>query len=347
VSPSVRQGVEQRIQRTTARGRTYEFKGEQFWSVTTLIKGGLRAPALERWTPREVAKFAIANHRQIGAMFTGWQWEKIDAKLDPADADRIRKAVGLDPRKLGPRGGTIEDGDALWIAREDPNAIDAAIGYLLNAPYRDKGRRADIGTAVHRELEAYALDQARPPAPLTVARHVEHFRSWLEVFHPRILMAEATVYNRTEAYAGRLDAIVSIGDYTWLLDYTTTRSGVYAEKAYQCCAYARAEFVGLPDGAEIPMPEVDGALVLHLSEEGWALFPVVIDDDVWRDFRIIREAFDIVEVRSKRIVGRPIYTMAELNSLTGRWGPALEAVEDVPVSPIVEPEAEPVAEEDE
>lgn len=342
--------VDQRQATTTARGRLYEWKGEQFWSVTTLIKGGLRAPAIENWTPTEVAKFAVANHRQLSAMLSTVRMEHIDKRLDRSIADQIRSLFGLKGRVIGPRGGTQEEGDGLYIVTHDPDAISGAVSWLRNAPYRNKERKGEIGTAVHAELEAYALDKPRPEPPLLIRPYIVQFRDFLEVYQPRIVLAEANCYNRTEAYAGRLDAVMEITDATvgtrsWLFDYTTSKD-VYAEKGYQAAAYSNAEFVGLPDGSEIPMPKIDGACVLWLSEDAWKLCPVWLPPDpgevdpVFRDFRLIREAFDIVERRSKKVVGMPVATPTALNFLTVGGAPTLQLVPDqIPV--VVESTPEP------
>lgn len=342
--------VDQRQATTTARGRLYEWKGEQFWSVTTLIKGGLRAPALENWTPTEVAKFAVANHRQLSAMLSTVRMEHIDKRLDRSVADQIRGLFGLRETVIGPRGGQKEPGAGLYIVREDPDAIAGAVSWLRNAPYRNRERKGEIGTAVHNELEAYALDKPRPEPPLLIRPYIVQFRAFLDAYRPVITLAEANCYNRTEAYAGRLDAVMDItdpvvGTRSWLFDYTTSKD-VYAEKGYQCSAYANAEFVGLPSGDEIPMPRVDGGCVLWLSEDDWKLKPVWLPpgpdevDQVFRDFRLIREAFDIVEKRSKTVVGMAVATPTALNFLTVGGAPTLELVPtQIPV--VVEATAEP------
>lgn len=348
---AVSAAVDQRQATTTARGRLYEWKGEQYWSVTTLIKGGLRAPALENWTPTEVAKFAVANHRQLSAMLATVRMEHIDKRLDRTVADQIRGLFGLRPTVLGPRGGEKEPGEGLYIVREDPDAIAGAVAWLRNAPYRNKDRKAAIGTAVHNELEAYALEKPRPEPPLLIRPYIVQFRAFLDAYHPRIILAEANCYNRTEAYAGRLDAVMEITDETvgmraWLFDYTVSKD-VYAEKAYQAAAYSNSEFVGLPDGTEFPMPRVDGGCVLWLSENDWKLKPVWFPpgpdevDEVFRDFRLIREAFDIVERRSKRVVGMHVATPAALNFLTLGRGPDLGLVpQQIPVVVELTPEPE-------
>ncbi len=336
---------------TTARGRLYEWKGDTYWSVTTLIDA-MRKPGVENWTPLEVAKFAVANHRQLSAMVASVRMEHIDKRLEPTMVETIRGLFGLRQLVRGPRGGEKEPGSPIYIVREDPDAIAAAVSWLSQSPYRSRERKADIGTAVHAELEAYALDKPRPEPGLMVRPYIEQFRRFLDAYHPTIVLAEANCYNRTEAYAGRLDALMRWGDpeLLWLVDYTTGKD-VYAQKGYQCAAYARAEFVGLRDGTELPMPKVDAAGVVRLSEDDWEFRPVDISDATFRDFRLIRENFDILERRSKRIVGPHMATPEAANFLAvGGEAPAMLHVdtsaegfgEPTALPLFVEREAEPV-----
>lgn len=340
--------VDQRQARTTSRGRLYHWKGEEFWSVTTLLKG-LPAPALTEWKVTKTAEAGVMQRRQVDAILAGTRMERLTKRLPAGIVDTIREILGLRPPVLGPRGGVKEPGDDLYIVREDPDAITRAIQFLRNAPYAETGRKADIGTAVHAEVEAYVLGKPRPEPPLMVARYIAQFRAFLEVIQPRIVLAEANVYNRTEAYAGRLDLLAYIGEGLpgleagaeplYVLDVKTGK-GIYPETAYQLSAYARAEFVGMPDGTEVTMPRVDGAAALHLSEDDWELVPVRIDEDVFRDFRFIREVFDILERRSKSVLGSPVRTREALAFLTVGTAPTLELVPGGP-GIVVELHAEP------
>lgn len=348
-------GVDQRQATTTARGRTYHWKGEEFWSVTTLLKG-LPAPQLERWRLTKVAEAGVMLRRQVDAILAGTRMERLTKRLSRPVVDEIRKALGLTADVVGPRGGIKEPGDDVYIVAEDPSRVAVAIELLRNAPWQQKGQKADIGTAVHAEIEAYIKGTSKPQPALLVARHVAQFREFLEVIRPRIVLAEANVYNRTEAYAGRLDILAYIGDVVevapdgtevlvepgalYVLD-VKTGSGVYPEAAYQAAAYARAQFIGLPDGTEVTMPRVDGAAALHLSEDGWELVPLVIDDDVFRDFLYIRENFDILERRSKRVVGQPVRSLEALKFLAVGGAPTLELIPGQAPGIVVELHAEP------
>lgn len=268
---------------------------ERFWSVTTILKGGLPSPALTAWGMKAVAEFAVANYRQLYAM------------------------VGTSYRFVRNDSGTIT------AVIEDADTVVSAIDWLKGAPYRERDRKGDAGTAIHEQAEAYVLGRPMPPAAPSIARQVESFRRFLEDFRPKYAklperdfwLAEASVYNRAEAYAGTLDAIADIpGLGRVLIDYKSSK-GIYAETALQLAMYRFAEFVGLPDGTEWPMPEVDGCAVLHLPAEpagweatledpGYALVPVIADSQVFTAAKYVREVFRWAEETSKGVIGQAI-----------------------------------------
>jgi len=269
--------------RQTRAGRLYEWRSpdatvgaepERFWSVTTLIKSGLPSPALTAWGMKAVAEYAVANHRTVSAML---------------EAVRIKRT---------------DTGLALI---SDPDALQAAIDWLKGSPYRERDRKAEIGTAVHAAAEAHVLGAPTPDIGDDAKPYIEHFERFLVDFNPTYELAEATVYNRAARYAGTLDAIAVIpGRGRALIDYKTTGSGVYPEAALQLSAYRYAEFVGLPDGTEAPMPEVDGCAVLWLRPDGYDLIPVVADEVVFKHFRHVIESARWMEEISKGVIGQPL-----------------------------------------
>jgi hypothetical protein len=251
---------------------------ERYFSVTTLIKSGVPSPALTAWGMKAVAEYAVANHRTLEAMLASVRVRKTDTGL---------------------------------AIITDPSAVQAAIDWLKGSPYRERDRKADIGTAVHAAIEAHILKAPWPEPTEDTAPHLAQFRRFLEAFNPAFELAEASVYNRTAKYAGTLDFIATIPDRGRVLgDVKTTASGVYPEAALQLAAYRFAEFIGLPDGTEAPMPQVDGAAVLWLpggdDPDGWALIPVVADDVVFRSFRHIVEVARWQEETSKGVIGQPL-----------------------------------------
>lgn len=170
---------------------------------------------------------------------------------------------------------------AIWRDMTDDEAID----WLKRAPFRETDRAAAQGSDVHDWAERHVLGQ-----PVTVEAAPEAQRGYLDGFlhfigelKPTWEMTEASVYNREYGYAGTLDALLTLrGDVAdatglhglGLVDYKTTKSGIFPETALQLAAYRHAEFVGLRDGTEIPMPEIGWCGALWLTPTGYHLIPI-------------------------------------------------------------------------
>ena len=263
-------------------------RGERYWSVTTIL-GALPKDALKWWAARVVAEFAY-------------------------------------------------DRSKTWFTMNRDEAVD----WLKREPLRFTGGRADLGTAIHKAIESHAL--GRPMAgdfEPEERKAIGHFLRFVDVLAPTWELTEASVYNRTQKYAGTLDG-VAVFDYgrllalangnpalvPWepadggetvrlLLDTKTggdvaEGKGVYPEVALQLAAYAHAEFVGAPNGAELPLPHFDGAAVLHVNATGWRLCPVdALRPEVFRTFLFVREVFRWQQELSKEVLGTPLEPVAE------------------------------------
>lgn len=275
--------------RTVSRGRIYTINGLNLWSVTTIIGNGLPKPAIAGWQARTIAEFAVANHKQLATMLAGV---------------RLRRSP---------------DG-AFLIS--DPDAIDAAVTWLKESPWRESKRKMDVGSAVHAEAEAYILKVPRPEPDGIIAPYLDSFRHFLEDFEPEILASEATVYSPAESYAGTLDAIVRIGGRVILLDYKTGKD-IYPDVCLQLAAYKNAEFVLLPDGTSEPMLAIDGAAALHLREfdpafpddRGYSLIPAAVGQEAWDAFRYCREVMRWMEETSKGVLSQAITNPVTLAAL--------------------------------
>jgi hypothetical protein len=266
---------------------TWEPTGERYWSVTTIIGGGIPKDALKWWAARTVAEFAY-------------------------------------------------DEAPNWLGMTRDRAID----YLKREPMRYTGGRADVGSAVHAAAEAIVLGRALPRfRELEERQIVASFLNWTRQAKPTYELVEATVYSRSQRYAGTLDAIIVLdwsvlealalelgiglprewadaaarngGRLRLIVDYKTSGDvtegkGIYPEVALQLNAYARADFVGAPNGDEVPLPAVDGGLALHLGKGGWRMVPVRLGDDVFKAFLYAREVFRWQEQVSKTVLGDPL-----------------------------------------
>jgi len=258
---------------TTGKGgkRLYTWRDEAYWSVTTILSGGIPKPALLPWGIKMVAEGAVEFCDQLPAMVA---------------ADR-----------------------------------DGAIRYLKGLPYAKRDKAADLGTLVHEAAEAHALGKPTPPCDEQVQPYLDSFALFLEDFEPEIIATEASVYHRTEHYAGTLDMIARLtlpdGESGVYVIDAKSGKAVYPEVALQLSAYRNAEFIGLPDGSEELMPPTDGALALHLTPAGYRLIEVRTDDDVFRSFLYAREVFRWQSETSKTVLGNEHGSLVERPTLEG------------------------------
>lgn len=251
--------------RSSGSKRYYDWKGERFWSVTTILSGGVPKPALLPWGIKMVAEGAVEAARS---------------------------------------------GALLPMVEQD---ADAAVQFLKGLPYAKRDRAANLGTEIHEAIEILAQGKPWPDWPLPIRPHMERFREFVDAYRPEWIASEASVYSRSQAYAGTLDAIVKIGDRTLLLDVKTGK-GIYPEVALQLSAYRFAEFIGLPDGEEEPMPLVDGCVALHLTDQFAHLIEVRSDEAVLNAFLYAREVFRWQEETSKTAIAKePIAPLFDID----------------------------------
>jgi hypothetical protein len=157
-----------------------------------------------------------------------------------------------------------------WDRMDRSEAVD----WLKRAPFRATDKAAAQGTDVHAWAEAHVLGQPVPDPPAHLVPYCNAFRAFLDEWQPEFVMTEATVYSRTHGYAGTCDFIARLPGLGVVLGDYKTGKGVYPEVALQLAAYRHAEFVGLPDGTEEPLPTIDSCAVLHITPKGYEVIPV-------------------------------------------------------------------------
>lgn len=284
---------------------------ESYWSATTIIGGG-------------VPKYLHAHYAKLAAELA------YDALLERGPHSR---AIAI-ANRLAARGrANVEErqarGELVSIKLHKLSPRDLALRWIKGAAERHRDAAGEVGSAVHQEAEELVLAHAReasrlylagvqmPDWPAPIASRMASFVQFLEDWHPIFVATEATVFNRTQAYAGTLDAIMELragdliaaimraGDVVpaWLaaldseslvrviVDYKGGRA-IYAEVAMQLAAYARSEFIGLPDRVtRAPLPAVQAGAVLHLTPTGYSFRLVSIEDHVFEAFKYAREIF--------------------------------------------------------
>ena len=168
--------------------------------------------------------------------------------------------------------------------------------YVRRAHDRIKDKAADLGSEVHRFVEAMNLGKPTPTWPLPVRARMASFQKFVDDVKPEMEAAEFKCYSRTYGYAGTCDMLAKIDGRLAVIDLKTSKS-IWPEAALQVAAYARADFIIAdpfhpgavqnnkrgqkryytwtgPAEDEIPMPDVQAGYVLHVRDDGYDLHEV-------------------------------------------------------------------------
>ncbi|MFF8656766.1 hypothetical protein [Streptomyces huasconensis] len=212
-----------------------------------------------------------------------------------------------------------------------------AYDWLRRAHTRKKDERADIGTAVHKLVEAHVLGTPMPAELLNdedMAPFLDHFLRFVTEWQVEFEASEMVVGNEEEGYAGTLDYLLrspliaaALAAYfdtdvpagsVFMGDTKTGGEldvkGVYPEASLQMAAYRKAKVAWLRDGSKIPMPATFwSGVVLHLRPEGYRLIPAVADDAVYRAFLTVKANAEWTSGLSKTVI-RPALTLPTTNS---------------------------------
>jgi len=236
------------------------------------ITGSINAmdkPALVGWAKRETAKAALRNFETVRGMVAQYPV--------PPDDERL--------------------------------ADHPAVSFLKATPGYQRDAAGDLGTRVHILAEALTGGK-KPVIADDVAPFAEaYIRDFLEPHKPKFheLYVEAMVYHSGRdgivlPYGGTMDVFCRIGEETWLLDYKTSRSGVYPETALQLAAGRYAEFIGRPgDPKRYPVPKVDRCGVVWIRPEGAQLIEYKADPQEFQAFAACRLLRHWIDERSKEV----------------------------------------------
>jgi hypothetical protein len=215
-----------------------------------------------------------------------------------------------------------------YLQRMADRDREGAKRYIAGAATRYTNHRAAVGTSAHDMFERMIRGmQSKRVAPDMVP-YQRCFADFLRVVRPELVRAEDIAWSDTHRYAGSFDAwlrlrVVRLADGTWELDPEghnplsvwvdviadwKTSKGVWPSTAIQMAAYAFAEWMISPDGQRTPMPDFDGAVVLHITPEGWTLYPVYHDKLVraFDYFLHLREVLDWERTDSRQALGKPL-----------------------------------------
>jgi hypothetical protein len=218
-----------------------------------------------------------------------------------------------------------------------PERRTEAYDWLRRAHTRKKDERKDVGSAVHKVIEANVLGTPMPADLLNdpeLVPFLDHFLRFVEEWQVTFEASEMVVGNEEEGYAGTLDYLlrspliaaalaayfeVEVPENSVFCGDTKTGGeldvkGVYPEASLQMAAYRKARVAWLRDGTKVPMPDTFwSGVVLHLRPEGYRLIPAVADDAVFDAFLTVKRNAEWTSGLSKQVI-RPALTLPNLNS---------------------------------
>jgi hypothetical protein len=260
------------IKTTEGRGPRFYFDTEnpaiKYPGVTSVI-GMLAKPGLQYWSARMAAELAVDSLDYVGQM--------------------------------AERGGHA-----------------AAVQYIAGAAGRYTGERSRIGSDAHDLFERMIRGEILRHVHPDMVPYQRHFDEFLSAVQPELVGAEDVAWSDTHRYAGSFDAALRLrlgedgrpdpsGAPALVMADWKTGKNTYPEVAMQMSAYAHADKVIAADGTESPMPDFDGACVLHITADNWDFRPVRIDrEGVFSTFLALREVFEWDRVTSKTVLGDSI-----------------------------------------
>jgi hypothetical protein len=198
----------------------------------------------------------------------------------------------------------------LWLPMAQAGKEQAAVDSIVGEADRQRDSASVRGSDVHDWAEKVVLGTAVGEAPLLIRPYVEQFTRFLREWRPEYEATEATVYSRQHGYAGTLDWIARIPGHGLVLgDYKTKPDGktIYGEVGLQLAAYRYADFIGLPDGTEAPVPEVDAVLALVIHPSSYELIPVRADRDVFRSFLYVQQVRRFCDETAKTVLAKKLH----------------------------------------
>jgi hypothetical protein len=238
-------------------------------NATTDPRTGLRS---YRWEGRSYP--SVTSIRRMAGVPHGlvaWQVSQV-VKRATLEVDTLNEMLN---RERKPRERVLES-----------NRVAEAGKWLRAAATEERDRSAALGTAVH---DAAATGKRPEEVEEAIRPRLHQYRDWLEVSGAEIIGAEFQCWSPSIGYAGTADLLVRFPKGDIHLVDIKTGSGIYAEYALQCIAYAMADFVGTNDVIDQPLTDAlhahTGLGILHLDDDSWEYVVLKREPATWDAFR--------------------------------------------------------------
>jgi hypothetical protein len=147
---------------------------------------------------------------------------------------------------------------------------EALVKEIKSAPFRQRDKKAAIGSLVHSALESYLAGKEDSEIVNELKRdEIGYFYGllhWFDSVEPQVLMSEATVVSKHHGYAGTADIICLIDGVRWCVDAKTSK-GVYSSHGAQVAAYSKADWYVKDDRLEA-FAGAEHGMVVKVTEDG-------------------------------------------------------------------------------
>ena len=198
-------------------------------------------------------------------------------------------------------------------------AKKAIVDHVKGAPRRYTNSAADTGTEVHALCEAIAKGEDPGRIHPDLQGYVDGWQAFITQHDPEFLWIEQTVFSEKHGFAGTMDSLAVIDGKNVIVDIKSGKA-TYPEVALQLALYANADYVlelvdaqpsltsvTEPTIRQVPLPKIDGAIVVHLRPDYAEVVPVDIHDPAVLDtalalMHVHRWEADV----SKRVLGKPL-----------------------------------------
>src|SRR5690625_4427085 len=165
---------------------------------------------------------------------------------------------------------------------------------LRNIPWQTRDEAANRGTEVHGYAERI-IHGEEVDVPDLLVGHVESLIAFMEDYDVKPVLVEKAVASRAHQYAGTLDLVADHNrGPRAIFDYKTSRSGIYAQTAFQLAAYAFADFYLDDAGTEQPMADlgIEAAYGVHIRADDYDVHPQEVGPHVAEASHTNRRAYD-------------------------------------------------------
>lgn len=208
--------------------------------------------------------------------------------------------------------------DAVQVNTTHPGLMESkpqdAIKWIAGAALRTSNSAAELGDKVHEAVEVLANGEVPEITP-DIKGYVKSWEDFVSEQNPNFRFLEATAYGKIGSglkYAGTADFIAEFNGKLYVGDYKTGKS-IHTEAALQLSALAHArEIYDEVLDQMIPMPKIDGGLVVHLTANGYKLHVV---EDLAKPYEVFVQLRNVWEFYSQNSATMSPLFLEERDSL--------------------------------